>query len=342
MKQYLKPRFFDPESKKNNCEAFWQREAQITKMQAESPYPCMHYFGALKLPVNNDYEYYLFLEFIKGDTLDHWYTQRWTENTPMTLPQMKEIINQILVPLLKHIQFVHNLGIIHRDITAQNILIVGMWPEFYPVLIDWGVAKIIPLSEIDNISKPYFTDAKSNATSIMNQGTPPELRGGYEPNCASDIYMIGHLLYYLFNRGQTRSMPMTRDDYTITPDKCIPELPAGIATVIERATYYEPADRIPIGELISDLTEISDNLELPEAIEPPVTSKVMDSSTTPAETMKLLQDFTKLNHLLTVLEGQFKAEIITDDIYEAKKATLKTELKKLMTVLDLKGIHYDV
>ena len=111
---------------------------------------------------------------------------------------------------------------------------------------------------------------------------------------------FGHLydwssIILSFNRGQTRSMPMTRDDYTITPDKCIPELPAGIATVIERATYYEPADRIPIGELISDLTEISDNLlRLPEAIEPPGDiEKVMDSSTTPVETMKLLQDFTE-------------------------------------------------
>ena len=125
-------------------------------MQAESPYPCMHYYGALKLPINNDFEYYLFMEYIYGDTLDQWYSKRGTENNPMTMRDISMIIKQILIPLLNHIQFVHQRGIIHRDITAKNILIVETPNYFYPILIDWGVAKIIPSISIKFHKKAIF------------------------------------------------------------------------------------------------------------------------------------------------------------------------------------------
>ena len=95
MKQYLKPRFFNQTTHQNECEIFWNREAKITQMQAESPYPCMHYYGALKLPINNDFEYYLFMEYIYGDTLDQWYSKRGTENNPMTMRDISMIIKQI-------------------------------------------------------------------------------------------------------------------------------------------------------------------------------------------------------------------------------------------------------
>ena len=69
--------------------------------------------------------------------------------------------------------------------------------------------------------------------------------------------MIGHLMFFLFNRGRKAKMPMSLADYNISIDKCLPEVPIEIAFLIERGTYYEPADRIPINELILRLIEFS-------------------------------------------------------------------------------------
>ena len=111
--------------------------------------------------------------------MDIWYSRQGLLKAPLSLPQMKEIIDKILFPLLKHVQFVHQKGIIHRDITANNIIIVEKLKDIYPILIDWGVAKIISLSEIKNIPKPYFTDNDSEATGIVNQRDSSRIARGF-------------------------------------------------------------------------------------------------------------------------------------------------------------------
>ena len=48
-------------------------------------------------------------------------------------------------------------------------------------------------------------------------------------------------------------MPIRVTDYRITRDKCYSETPYEIIDLIEQTTYYEPADRIRIEELIAKL-----------------------------------------------------------------------------------------
>ncbi len=65
VKQYLKAKFFNQSTHENECETFWKREAEITQLQSQSPFPCMHFYGVLKFPIAKDFEYYLFWNIFK-------------------------------------------------------------------------------------------------------------------------------------------------------------------------------------------------------------------------------------------------------------------------------------
>ena len=158
VKQFLYTRYRDPETGINRCEEYWTRERVITSLQATSPIRAMNCYGALKLDDLETPQYYLILEYIPGDTLKEWY-----ESHKITIDHLNKegviyLIENLVFPLLKHMQYVHKLGILHRDITVNNILVVEKEKAVLPIIIDWGIAKQMPLDQIANPPQDYFSE----------------------------------------------------------------------------------------------------------------------------------------------------------------------------------------
>jgi len=91
---------------------------------------------------------------------------------------------RLMIPICESVQFAHQNLIIHRDIKPDNILVT---PQGVPVLLDFGIAKLL--------------DAGSELTGTKQLFTPhfasPEQRSGDTVTTASDVFQLGMLLFQL-------------------------------------------------------------------------------------------------------------------------------------------------
>ncbi len=129
---------------------------------------------------------YIVMEFVKGVTLDEM-MQRHDRLTPMRA-------GRILAPLCLFLQTAHDNGLLHRDLTPANIMIIdeGTTRETIKVM-DFGLARrigfYIPSGQLDSQS------------SAIDGGTPdyicPEQLEGRQVDHRGDLYSVGVLMYGL-------------------------------------------------------------------------------------------------------------------------------------------------
>jgi hypothetical protein len=83
------------------------------------------------------------------------------------------------------------------------------------------------------------------ATGIHSVGNPPEEIGGFRPVAATDIYMFGSILYFIFSGGQFPPLPLTKEEYILDIGTLNLQTPPKLIQLVRMMTQYEPADRIP-------------------------------------------------------------------------------------------------
>lgn len=127
-----------------------------------------------------DDKFYIVEEYINGITLNN-----YLENNTLDDEKIREIIIQVCNGLRE----VHRLGIVHRDINPNNIMITE---NGNTKIIDFGISRTIKSN-------------KSRDTQILGtQGfTAPEQFGFHQTSERSDIYSIGVLMNYL----KTKQIP---------------------------------------------------------------------------------------------------------------------------------------
>ncbi|HKY92078.1 MAG TPA: winged helix-turn-helix domain-containing protein, partial [Nevskiaceae bacterium] len=92
---------------------------------------------------------------------------------------------------------VHAVGVLHKDLKPQNILVRGDRENPEVRLCDFGAGTMLEWSTLEdlNITRMGFTHTVAHA------GTPtylaPELQAGGTPSIQSDVYSLGVLLYQL-------------------------------------------------------------------------------------------------------------------------------------------------
>lgn len=120
-------------------------------------------------------EGYLVMEFIHGPTLRRHLEQRG----PLAPALAAAILRDVALGLAA----IHDLGIVHRHLTAENVLLRPLrnaGRPFRGVLADFGVTHLLGerLADTPVDDREYL---------------PPERLRGEEPHAASDIYALGQL-----------------------------------------------------------------------------------------------------------------------------------------------------
>lgn len=119
-----------------------RREIEVLKM-------CQHpnIVGLVDLFENIDY-YYIVLEYMQGNDLFDYFQAR---NLKLTENRVKEITYQIGIA----IKYLHDYGIVHRDLKLENIMMTDSTENSIPKIVDFGLAKMLAPNQKAN--EPFGT-----------------------------------------------------------------------------------------------------------------------------------------------------------------------------------------
>lgn len=175
---------------------------------------------------------YLVMEYLSGDNLAK-HVERYGPMTP------EEVLG-VLAPLCDALAQAHELGIVHRDLKASNVVLSQEPGGLRVVLLDFGIAKLL-----EQTGEPI--------TAVRQTiGSPPcispeQIRGDYVDGRA-DVYGLGCLAFHML----TGSPPfvgawMTVMDQHLFADRPRPsdrlDITSAFDEVVVRAMSMEPGDR---------------------------------------------------------------------------------------------------
>jgi len=200
---------------------------------------------------------FIIMEFLRGQSLGKW------ARTGIDLPRALAVLVQICDGL----GAAHDVGVIHRDLKPDNVIVVPTSDGAELVkLLDFGVAKLLNRDDED-------VGFQTAAGSVI--GTPaymsPEQAGGMQVDHRSDIYSLGAIMYELFC-GQPMFKGRSFGEYVrkhLTEQPVPPRATPGgaqidprLEAVILRSLDKEPSNRFgTIQELRENLLGLLGGME---------------------------------------------------------------------------------
>ncbi|KAL3929818.1 MAG: hypothetical protein SGBAC_012044 [Bacillariaceae sp.] len=117
---------------------------------------------------------------------------------------------QLLQNMLSGIAYLHENGVVHRDLKASNFLFASKNTNTNVKIIDFGLARKVPLKE-GPVDAPTYEILENVLTTKV--GTPyyvaPEVLLQDSYNCKCDVWSIGVIAYLVLSRGK---LPYCGDD----------------------------------------------------------------------------------------------------------------------------------
>ena len=210
-----------------------------------------------------DSEQFIATEFIDGDTL-----RDRIRRGAFTVVEALEIGIQVASAL----SATHSVGIIHRDIKPDNIMLRH---DGIVKVLDFGLAKLSRDRETPNTDSLAPTERFVNTAAGVVMGTAhymsPEQTRGLEVDARTDIWSLGCVLYEMISGKQPFYGPTTIDVMSgilnFDPEALLPHLPDGpreLDRVISRALRKDREERYQtVKDFLIDLKDLKRELETP-------------------------------------------------------------------------------
>ena len=200
---------------------------------------------------------YIVMNYIEGETL-----KSRLVRTQKTLGE-KECV-ELLAPVIRDLEKAHKLGIIHRDIKPDNLMLDA---EGELNLLDMGAAK--------DLAKAAQNGGAPSSTLVVSQGFSPMEQYSAKGNIGpwTDVYAMCATIYYCVT-GRLLPTPMDRlNGEAVSFDG----LSASFAAALEKGLAIQADARFQtIGELLDALTEAVKN---PNAKPKPIKKKAEPQNT---------------------------------------------------------------
>lgn len=204
------------------------------------------------------------MEYIEGQSLKHLIQ----EQGALPVPRVCAIIKQAAAALAA----AHDLGMVHRDIKPDNIVLVESPDGEMVKVLDFGIAKI---KEARNSDSSGMTLTGTGVVIGTPQYMSPEQamgKRGDELNGRSDLYSLGVVMYQMltgdlpFKADTTMGMLLAHMQTDPTPIRVIhPEvqIPEAIANVVMRTLEKNPDDRPQTARALIEEIEAAENATPP-------------------------------------------------------------------------------
>jgi serine/threonine-protein kinase len=172
---------------------------------------------------------YYVMPYVAGETL----RSRLSREGPLPIPDVVRLLRELLDALA----FAHDLGVVHRDVKPENVLLSAG----HAVVADFGIAKA--LREAGNITSAGF------ALGTPTYTAPEQATADPSTDHRADLYAVGVLGYELLAgvppfSGTAQQLVLA---HITTPPAPIgshrPDVPEALADAIMRALSKDPAER---------------------------------------------------------------------------------------------------
>ncbi|CAD8148014.1 unnamed protein product [Paramecium pentaurelia] len=129
----------------------------------------------------NKVNFYICMDYCQGGELVDWIPKKYKNFHESN-------IQEIMRKIISAIAYIHDQGIVHRDIKAENIMITNKNEDAEPKLIDFGLANKFDSTKLRRL--------KSFVGTPMYMA-PEVIQGKYDEKC--DIWSLGVLLFTLLS-----------------------------------------------------------------------------------------------------------------------------------------------
>ncbi|WP_309730272.1 serine/threonine-protein kinase [Chamaesiphon sp. OTE_75_metabat_556] len=246
----------------------FQREAQVLYQIDHPQIP--------KFRANFEEQRRLFLvqEYAEGKTVAKTLSDRLKNSTTFTEAEAVDFLQNML-PVLTHI---HGMGIIHRDISPDNIIFRDR--DRLPVLIDFGVVKA-------GVTQLEVSTQIHQGTTVGKAGYAPgeQLQTG-EAYANSDLYALAVTVVVMMTGRKPESL-IDKSTMTWKWHQWVPTLTPWFAKILNRMLSRAPNSRYQSAiEVAQALRSVSDFVGMGTTSSPGgtyVPSTSVKSSTTPSQ-----------------------------------------------------------
>lgn len=177
------------------------------------------------------------MEWIDGHTLETELHRRGALSVAEALAALENVADALAAA--------HELGVVHRDLKADNVMVVPRGDWFDVKLIDFGIAKLL-----DPESPEAGLTSTGSRLGTPYQMAPEQILGG-AIDCRTDVYALGTLLYRLLTGRYpfegTSALEIEEQHLAAPPPRAsdLAPVPVGVDQLIARCMAKQPADRFP-------------------------------------------------------------------------------------------------
>src|SRR5438045_6248702 len=168
---------------------------------------------------------FIVMEWVEGRSMRSWLDEYGRFSVDVSVDLLQQLLSAVGVA--------HDLGVIHRDIKPDNILISNRGKT---KILDFGISKLV--------------DDKQRLTATGSMvGTPaymaPEQVKGEGVDARSDIYSLGMILYELLHGEPpfTGQLPAVLHSQVFDKPRASTAIPSPIMEIIWKATAKSPSQR---------------------------------------------------------------------------------------------------
>ncbi len=201
---------------------------------------------------------FLTMEYLDGITL----SGRLSLSGPLSRAEALPLALDICAGL----KFIHQQGIVHRDLKCANIMLCERDGRLRAVLMDFGLAFDV-LRDLPAAQDSTVTDISGAVAPPLMAGTPaymaPEQFEGKPISAATDIYALGVVLYELLTARQPYASDtpvgaaIRRARHPEPVSSLQHKLPRHWDRVIDRCLAYDPALRYQSAGAVADALRAS-------------------------------------------------------------------------------------